>query len=69
MNVYVFKTSIEHKNVETVNSILHSTIPESKWNFDLGDCDNILRVESRKEVINEVCSCLNANGFACEELK
>ena len=69
MNVYVFRTSIDRKDVRLVNSILRSIIPESIWNFDLEDRDNILRIESEKHVVNLVCSHLKVDGFVCEELK
>ncbi|MEM9327603.1 MAG: hypothetical protein AAGA85_18190 [Bacteroidota bacterium] len=69
MNIYVFKTSIKPRDIETVNAMLLSLIPTSKWNYDLEDCDNILRIESTKDVVALVCSQLSNGGFYCEELE
>lgn len=69
MNVYVFKTSIEPRDMQTANAILRSLIPHGKWNYDLEDCDHILRVESKKEVAALVCFHLRRDGFYCEELE
>lgn len=46
--VEVFKTNItsEHKAEETL-LFLKSQFPDYKANFDLEDCDNILRIESK----------------------
>ena len=38
------------------------------WNFDLEDCDNILRVESQSLDAPIISSLLQNNGFDCEEL-
>lgn len=69
MNVYVFKTSITQNEVRLVNSILRSIIPKSRWNFDLEDCDNILRVESKTDIVEIVCFNLEIDGIKCEELE
>lgn len=67
--VYVFKTSVDTS--EAVNQIypyLDSVLPGSAWNFDLDDCDNILRIKSETEVMIVVCQLLTAKGFECHEL-
>ena len=69
MNIYVFKTSIKPKNVSTVNDLLRTLIPNCNWNFDLEDCDNILRVESRRNIVELVRLHLRTDGFYCEELE
>ncbi len=68
MNVYVFKTSISQKDVQIVNTRLHSLIPNGTWNFDLDDLDNILRIECSENIVDAVCSSLRIDGFYCEEL-
>ncbi len=69
MNIYVFKTSIEPRDVRTTNEILRSLIPNCKWNYDLEDCDKILRIESRNDIAESVCFHLRRDGFYCEELE
>lgn len=69
MNIYVFKTSIEPKDVRTVDRILHALIPNGIWNYDLEDCDRILRIESGKDIVELVCFEMAKDGFYCEELE
>ena len=69
MNIYVFKTSIEPQDIRTADEILRALIPNCKWNYDLEDCDKILRIESRKDIAELVCFHLRIDGFYCEELE
>jgi hypothetical protein len=69
MSIHVFKTSIEPKDIKTVNTILRALIPHCKWNFDLEDCDNILRIESRKNIAELITFHLKIEGFDCQELQ
>lgn len=68
--VLVFKTSISRKrHIKLVKPHLNHLIAKNGcWNFDLDDCDNILRVESRTIKSDTVCAILNNHGFLCEEL-
>jgi len=68
MNVYVFKTSINQNDERLVNSTLRSIIPQSRWSFDLEDCDKILRVESEKDIVEILCYNLEIKGINCIEL-
>ena len=69
MKVYVFKTSIRQNEVRLVNSILRSIIPHSRWNYDLEDCDKILRIESKTDIVEIVCFNLKIDGIDCKELE
>jgi len=40
----------------------------SNWNFDLDDCDKILRVDSPAAIAAAVVQVLLDAGFDCEEL-
>ena len=68
--VLVFKTSVSKKNhIKKVKPLLNHLIAKNGyWNFDLEDCDNILRVESQIIESDTVCNILNNQGFLCEEL-
>ena len=68
MNIYVFKTSISEKDIQVVDHLLCSLLPKSRWNVDLEDCDNILRVESGENVAALIPTRLRVRGFYCEEL-
>jgi hypothetical protein len=68
--VWVFKTSV--KNKSQVNKIVplldNFILPPGKWNFDLTDCDKILRIESGELCTKTLIDELNKAGFLCEEL-
>jgi len=65
--VYVFKTTVDSKSkLESATEILDKILPQAKWNFDLEDCDNILRIESEAE-ISELL--LQNDIFDCIELQ
>lgn len=49
--IYVFKTSVDTQaKFESASVLLNELLPNSLWNFDLEDCDNILRVDSELNV-------------------
>lgn len=65
--IYVFKTSVDSPSkLESATALLHKLLPETLWNFDLEDCDNILRVDSELDVATLL---LNNNVFDCIELE
>lgn len=68
-DVLIFKTNVKcQSDVKRVSALLASTNQIRQWNFDLYDCDKILRVVSsglRPEVIE---SLLKAEGIYCENL-
>ncbi len=67
--VYVFKTTVKiKKEVERLEPQLNEVLEQNQWNFDLEDCDKILRVESLTNVCDEVVEILQEHGFECEEL-
>ncbi len=64
--IEVFKTDVEQLNEadEIIQKLLEH-FPESKINFDLDDCDNILRVEGKTICIEKIIEVINSNGFHC----
>ncbi|WP_426483979.1 hypothetical protein [Flavobacterium sp. 2] len=65
--IYVFKTSVDSPSkLESASALLHEILPETLWNFDLEDCDNILRIDSEHEIVNLI---LNNGIFDCIELE
>jgi hypothetical protein len=67
--VEVFKTNVQKKD-ETITIIqkLHEYCPQGKINFDLEDCDKILRVEDVYVPKVKIVLLLNAYGYHCEIL-
>jgi hypothetical protein len=49
--------------------MLLSHFPECAINFDLEDCDKILRVKHNGINTNDIAMLLNKHGYACEELQ
>lgn len=69
--VLVFKTSVTTTDkARLVKPLLDNLMDTSeKWNFDLEDCDNILRVEAVSVHPSVIIQNLQNAGFGCEELK
>lgn len=68
--VRVFKTSVSSvSEVEQLSAMLNTFIhPEGRWNFDLEDCDKILRIESPDLHVTGLIDGLKNEGYHCEEL-
>jgi hypothetical protein len=65
--VYVFKTSVDTQSKLAQASLrLRELLPHMQWNFDLEDCDNILRIETETEITQLI---LNNGIFNCIELE
>ena len=68
--IYIFKTSVKTKHqVKELKPHIDNIIPNNHWNFDLDDCDKILRVESKKDSVPEIMSLLASHHFDCKELE
>lgn len=65
--IYVFKTSVDSRSkFESASTLLQELLPNTLWNFDLEDCDNILRIDSELDVPNLI---QNNGIFDCIELE
>ena len=67
--IKVFKTNVEeaHEAKQIIQKLLDH-FPENKINFDLDDCDKILKVKGEKLVPRQIIALLNENGYQCEIL-
>lgn len=67
--VEVFKTNVEQieQSQWLINQIVRH-IPNGTVNFDLEDCDKILRVEAESISNRTIIDLLNKNGFHAEVL-
>ena len=70
MEIFVFKTSVKKsKNINEVGPLL-AAVPEIiNWNFDLEDCDHILRTESVDISPGFIEKLLQTAGYDCTELQ
>jgi len=67
--VEVFKTNVQHsEQAAQLVSILRDRFAYCKINFDLQDCDKILRVEGNEICVETIIEILNTRGLACEVL-
>jgi len=69
--VLVFKTSVTTScNVNQVQPVLNQLMSTREtWNFDLEDCDKILRVEAITLQATAIIENLTKAGFDCAELE
>jgi hypothetical protein len=69
--VEVFKTNVQKpKQAEVVTAVLTEQFPGFKINFDLDDCDKILRVESSNGTLdnNSITALVKRLGYQIEIL-
>jgi len=69
-SVMVFRTSVASiVDVEQLTPLLDRLFQSGvRWNFDLEDCEHILRVESEHYGAMPVIGLLKSMGHSCEEL-
>ncbi len=67
--VEVFKTNVQKKaQTKMLLCILSEAFPSFKINFDLSDCDKVLRVEGDNIEALRIMILVKENGFRCEVL-
>jgi hypothetical protein len=68
--VEVFKTNVqEFSEAQKLVALLRRHFPDSKINFDLDDCDKVLRVEGSDLRIEKVMTLVMEKGFLCAVLE
>ncbi len=68
--VEVYKTNVQEiSQANRLLALLHQHFPGSKINFDLEDCDKILRVEGKDFVPVKIKKLVEAHGFYCWDLE
>jgi len=70
MEVLVFKTSVSKRTqISKVKTLLKRIPAINQWNFDLEDCDNVLRIVAEGLSPRQIESVLHTAGFECQELQ
>ncbi|AYL96364.1 hypothetical protein [Mucilaginibacter celer] len=70
MDVLVFATSVTQKRqLSRVQNLLTKEPDITQWNFDLDDCDNILRIEANDVSPRYIETLLQKAGIHCQELE
>lgn len=66
----VFRTNVEvESQSEELLALLREHFPGTRINFDLQDCDRILRVAGDNIEPGRIIAMLNMNGFECQVLE
>ncbi|MGN6567605.1 MAG: hypothetical protein ACTHJ0_06620 [Flavipsychrobacter sp.] len=69
MTVEVFRTNVlTEEDAVHIISVLRRHLPESRINFDLEDCDKVLRIERCTIAVNKIIELLHVRGHHCEIL-
>ena len=69
MQILVFKTNLTNAyHIHAVGGALNTHPHIFKWNVDLHDCDNVLRIVAKNIVPEEVETMLTNAGYYCKEL-
>ena len=69
ISVEIFKTNVLSEfQAETVLSLLRNIFPEMKINFDLDDCDKILRIAGTEIIPEYISYVMSSLGFECDQL-
>ncbi len=67
--IEVFKTNVQYlQQAKWLKDILFEHFPELRINFDLHDCDKILRVEGDNICNEQIITVVRNNGHACAAL-
>ncbi|MBP6681189.1 MAG: hypothetical protein KA166_08360 [Saprospiraceae bacterium] len=68
--IEIFKTNVElEEQVECIMASLIQLFSSLKINFDLDDCDKILRVEGHEFSVDRIRETIHALGYMCELLE
>lgn len=69
VQVEVFKTNVsDTASADLIRKNLQLVFPDCKINFDLQDCDKILRIEGNQVLPAIVTELVKSSGFYCEAL-
>lgn len=70
MHIIIFKTNVfTPQQADRLLAILIAFPSIVQCNFDLYDCDHILRIVSTDLQPQSICQLLQAEGFDCEEME
>ena len=69
MMVEVFKTNVDSSGpANRLTGLLQALFPGSRVNFDLEDCDRVLRVEGANICCKKIIDLLTTEGYQCLDL-
>lgn len=69
VDVLVFKTNISSEDeVQKIAALLGNDSNIFRWSIDTEDIDNVLRIESKDLLPEQIISKIEQAGFLCSEL-
>jgi hypothetical protein len=69
MSVLVFRTDLHSRErVDDIGPLLENTDGICRWNVDMHDCDNVLRIEALDLSPRTVEAVVQQAGYFCQEL-
>jgi hypothetical protein len=69
MDILIFKTNLDTSELVTqAKPIIQNIGGIYRWNVDMQDCDNVLRIEAIQVSPRSVENILQVAGYYCEEL-
>ena len=67
--VEIFKTNVyDILHAEQIIKLLKHHFPAFMINFDLHDCDKVLRIKGDSIPVEDIVNLVSANGFHCSVL-
>src|SRR5687768_3720855 len=67
LTVEIFKTDVHNEQVANqLIKDLHQLFPAFKINFDLHDCDKILRIAGEENITDSVTDFITSKGYICQ---
>jgi hypothetical protein len=70
MEIEIFKTKLtRQKDAHIILDAFERKFPFSKFNFDLEDCDRILRLERSQKINDLVFELMKRLGFDCKVIE
>lgn len=68
--IEVFKTNVsEQQQADKLIGLLLNLLPNSNINFDLEDCDKVLRINHEMIEPDQIIGLLISNGFDCRVME
>ncbi|MDB5198829.1 MAG: hypothetical protein JWO92_792 [Chitinophagaceae bacterium] len=70
MKIEVFKTNVQEADqASKIVSLLLEHFPGNRINFDMHDCDKVLRVEGKDFIPAKIIMLVEEHGFNCTPLQ
>jgi hypothetical protein len=70
MDILIFKTNLySPERISQIEPVLQNIKGINRWNVDIHDCDNVLRIEATELSPRSIETILQEAGYFCEELQ